>query len=86
MGILIKTQEQIHRDIIDSLESTGTITDQTPGKVGYVLSQTIARELADVYRSTDLNTRLAHLTNSQGPLLDLWGAIYGLTRTPEGAG
>ncbi len=85
MGILIKTQEQIQTEILDSLEAEGTITDQTPGKVGYTLAQTMARELSDVYRSTDINTRLAYLTNAQGPLLDLWGAVYGITRIPEQA-
>jgi uncharacterized phage protein gp47/JayE len=85
MAILIKTQEQIQSSILDSLEAEGTITDQSPGKVGYVLSQTIARELADVYRSTDLNTRLAYLTNAQGPLLDLWGAVFGIVRISEQA-
>ena len=85
MGVLLKNQEQIHRAIVNSLEAEGVLTDLAPGDTAYVLTQTIARELADVYRSTDLNTRLAYLSNSQGALLDLWGAVYGLTRRNETA-
>ncbi len=74
----------VRERMLDSLESSGLLSDRTPGSVLRTLVETFSREMATFYQALTLAHDSGYLDTAQGPALDKVVAMLGVTRTRAG--
>jgi uncharacterized phage protein gp47/JayE len=74
----------VRERMLDSLETSGLLSDRTPGSVLRTLVETFSREMATFYAALTLAHDSGYLDTAQGPALDKVVAMLGVTRARAG--
>lgn len=78
------TFQGVRERMLDSLESSGLLSDRTPGSVLRTLVETFSREMATFYTALTLAHDSGYLDTAQGTALDKVVAMLGVSRTRAG--
>lgn len=85
MGVSIKNKAQILGETIDALQDSGVVTNLTSGQAAFIMAETAASHLGDLYASLETNTGLAFLSTARGPFIDLIADLFQIFRRDEQA-
>lgn len=85
MGVLIKTRDQLLSEMLDALRDRGLLTNLSPTRAAFILSQVHASHLGELYQALEANFSQAFISSASGPFLDLIAELFGLFRFPQQA-
>lgn len=80
MALVIRSFDDIYRQIYQDVLNNTPITNMNPGSTARAIVDAVASRFAELYDSMDAYNKAAYLSTATGPYLDYLGELYGVTR------